>query len=312
MKKSRIIVPALAMIAFSTAASIAGSVAWFTASRQVTVAAGTYAVVKTTTNLECTVSSGVGTVATPSTKTISLDGNKLTDGSFNHKNGTIFAPNDAGDAIDSSKTVTLTDENLTTKLERASLDSGKKVYTAVTFGLSFTVAFGAQSGDYGLYLNANASSFVREDAATEGTSDKTAKGFRMAFYPAEAPTGSTVYKTVYAGLEDAEHCKYVNGNDNINGTAYLDTDYELVDSEYDEALPIEAGLTGAPSRAAATAQRPDCMGIFGFAASTRVTLSYTVVAWFEGTDTEIRNRDAAADYQSVISTLVFDAVKVAA
>ena len=51
MKKTRIIAPALAIIAFSTAASIAGSVAWFTASRQVTINAGSYAVVKTNSDL---------------------------------------------------------------------------------------------------------------------------------------------------------------------------------------------------------------------------------------------------------------------
>lgn len=310
MKKSKIIVPALAMIAFSTAASIAGSVAWFTASRQVTVSAGTYAVVKTTTNLECHVASGVGTTATDgeSNKTISLNGNKLTDGSFNHKTGNIYTPNDAGTAIGKETAVTAND--LSTELERATITGGK-VYTAVTWGLTFTVSFGAQSGDYGLYLNAASSSFVREDEATPGTTDKTAKGFRIAFYPSTAPSGSTVYKTVYAGLQTAAKCKYVANDENFTGTAYVANDYELVDSEFDDDLPIEAGLTGAPTRAAATEQRADCLGIFGFSASARVTLSYTAVAWFEGTDEEIKNRDAAADYQSVIASLTFDAIKVA-
>ena len=44
MKKSKIIVPALALIAFSTAASITGTVAWFTASRSATMSLGTYTV----------------------------------------------------------------------------------------------------------------------------------------------------------------------------------------------------------------------------------------------------------------------------
>ena len=63
MKKTRILIPAMAMIAFSTAASIAGSVAWFTANRQTSVNAGTYAVVKTTANLECEVTGVLGTTA---------------------------------------------------------------------------------------------------------------------------------------------------------------------------------------------------------------------------------------------------------
>ena len=60
MKKSRIIIPALAMIAFSVAASIAGTVAWFTASRTAQINAGTYAVVKTSAELKCVLSNGVG------------------------------------------------------------------------------------------------------------------------------------------------------------------------------------------------------------------------------------------------------------
>ena len=51
MKKSRIVIPALAMIAFSMAASITGAVAWFTATRTATVTSGAYAVVKTSSNL---------------------------------------------------------------------------------------------------------------------------------------------------------------------------------------------------------------------------------------------------------------------
>ena len=41
-----------------------------------------------------------------------------------------------------------------------------------------------------------------------------------------------------------------------------------------------------------------------------VTLNYTVVAWFEGTDPEIINRTLEAEYQAVTAYLVFDAVKL--
>ena len=50
MKKSRIIVPALALIALSTVASITGTVAWFTASRSVQINAGNFAITKTSAN----------------------------------------------------------------------------------------------------------------------------------------------------------------------------------------------------------------------------------------------------------------------
>ena len=103
MKKSRIIVPGMAVIAFSTAAAIAGSVAWFTASRTVTISAGSYAVVKTTTNLEVELFDGVGTTVTNSDDNYSVTfGGKLTDASFNHLQGNIFRPDGTGKAIDST------------------------------------------------------------------------------------------------------------------------------------------------------------------------------------------------------------------
>ena len=54
MKKSKVIIPALALMAFSVAASITGTVAWFTANRVATVTAGSFAVVNTTTDLSVT------------------------------------------------------------------------------------------------------------------------------------------------------------------------------------------------------------------------------------------------------------------
>ena len=44
MKKSRIIVPALAMLTLSVAASVTGTVAWFSASRTKTLTANNLAV----------------------------------------------------------------------------------------------------------------------------------------------------------------------------------------------------------------------------------------------------------------------------
>ena len=154
MKKSRIIVPAMAMIAFTSLASIAGSVAWFTASRQVTIAAGSYAVVKTTSNLECALSNGVGTTTDSPTKTVTFGG-KLTDGSFNHSTAKIYTPNDEGTGLAAApkNEIGLNDAELATKLVRATTSDSKTVYTAVTWKVAFTVNFGATAGDYGLFLN---------------------------------------------------------------------------------------------------------------------------------------------------------------
>ena len=308
MKKSRVIIPALAMIAFSVAASIAGTVAWFTASRTAQISAGTYAVVKTSADLECVVANGVGTTVDNTTKTVDLSGNKLTDGSFNHSTKNVYTPDSTGKTFAPSpkNEISLSSENLATLLERGET-GGKKIYTAVTFDLTFTVSFGSIDADVGLFLDnsaANKTSFKVSDDAPA----KTATGFRMAFVQKTAPsTGSVINPVVLADLQAASGCKYIAGltDTTLSGTSYGASD-RLIDSSYSEALPTES-----TARDTALA-RPDCLGMFKYQEGTRVSLAYTVVAWFEGTDINVVNRQAAEEYQAVIAQLNFEAINLKA
>ena len=310
MKKSRIIVPAMAMIAFSTAASIAGSVAWFTASRSATINAGTYAVVKTNADLAVTLSNGVGTTVTngttetPSLRSVSLGQNVLTDGSFNHNDGNIFAPDADGKELDTTRTVNVSALGTPAgveKLVRQTISEDKKIYTAVTWGIAFDCSFPTGTGDYGLYLDTTASSFVVTPAATA----VTATGFRVGFYPAAAPEGSTANARVYADLQASANCKYISADSDthLTGTTYSSSELIASDSEAG-ALP-----DGTTARADAIA-RNDCLGIFKYSNLGTVRLSYTVVCWFEGTDPNIKNQPTSDLYQSVIATLQFEAVKL--
>ncbi|MCR5185190.1 MAG: hypothetical protein K6C32_03835 [Bacilli bacterium] len=293
MKKSRIIVPALAMIAFSTAASIAGSVAWFTANRTINFDAGTYAVVKTTANLECTVSSGVATTVNESTNAVTFNG-KLTDGSFDHLDGMIYAPTGDGTAI-ASTGVAVASASTSNLLRGQTSDSTPvSIYTAATFELSFKVKFGAAAGNYGLYLD-NTASHTNFSVSGSGEAS-TAKGFRMGFY------GST-RKTVLADLQTAANCKYVDDTSDYDGTAYVPaTNYDLMDSSFNNALPTSE------STYAQCTQRSDYLGTFTYVANGEATLTFTVVCWYEGTDPEID--DDATVFQSVGASLHFAAVKI--
>lgn len=320
MKKTRILIPALAMIAFSTAASVVGSVAWFTANRTASVNAGTYAVVKTSANLAVAVNPGLAT--TVSDKVVSLGDNKLTDGSFNHKNGNIYQPNDDGTAIATTNgEVAYNDSQIASKLERGTLPSPStgKVYTAATFNLVFTVSFGSASGDYGLFLDNTAGKTAF--TVSGGAEAKTAQGFRMGFYP--SGTGEHGRATVLADLQDStekwDHdgdgektsptpevnaIRYVASTSNFEGTDYAAADYDLIDENYNTAIPTT------PITKEAAGARADYLGYFAFSANSDVTLTLTVVCWFEGTDPEIVNRAASTDYQSVEAQLNFEAVKL--
>lgn len=331
MKKTKVLIPALALIAFSTVASIAGSVAWFTASRQVTVNAGTYTVVKTSANLECEATAGIGTSASvvSNIQTISLGSNVLTDGSFDHKTGTIYQPNEGGTAIDTTARegegkirgeIPLS-EATAALLERGDV-AGGKVYSAVTFHLEFTVEFGGASGDYGLFLD----TFNSADPAHAGSNFEvtgtpyTAKGFRMAFFPTDT-VNEHGRATVFADLEDngtwdhdgdgsgegttpqVNKIRYVAGRSDFDGTDYESTDYDLIHAGYNVAVPT------APVAKTACSTRPDYLGYFAYEANTEKTLNFDVVCWFEGTDPEIVNRAEEEEYQAVVATLKFEAVK---
>lgn len=302
MKKSKIIIPALAMIAFSVAASITGTVAWFTATRTATINAGTYAVVKTTSDLSVTLSNGIGTTASSNTVTVA---GELTDGSFDHTAGNIYTPNEEGKAIKSE--IALASANATNMKRGTDPSNSKTIYTVCTFGIAFKMTWSGSSNDVGLYLDATKSVF-----ATEGTS--TAKGFRMAFYPASGQT--TTAAKVFADLQTSANCKYINDDEadiatgpSYGGVAYASAD--LIHSGYSDALPASPATTDKNSR-------PDCLGYFAYSSATipqgqsakELTLNFTAVCWYEGTDPNITSN--ATNFESVVATLYFEAKDIIA
>ena len=336
MKKSKIIIPALAIIAFSTAASIAGSVAWFTASRTASIDAGTYAVVKTNADLAYDLTQGAGTIVEVGSngEAISLDGNKLTDGSVNHATKRAFAPNANGtgySTVAGKNNVDLTAAKaaLEPNLERGSFTVGsgegaqtKKIYTAATWEVKFTVSFGGVPGDVGLFLNCHDSSFTSSSTSTDSSAttwdDFTALGFRLAFMP-KAAYASNAEAKVVAPLQLAAKCAYVNDSTTLTfpknyteGAKYAQTtatEHELIDSTYMTAQKTASTLPadGEATRAQAEA-RNDYLGTFVYSSGAQVDLEYICVVWFEGTDENIVNQDIVKKYQSVAATLVFDAI----
>ena len=86
MKKSKILIPAVAVLALSVGASVTGTVAWFTSSRTATVSAGVFESKALSANLKVksTALVGMTTVDSEATdkSTITVDG-ALTHGSYN-------------------------------------------------------------------------------------------------------------------------------------------------------------------------------------------------------------------------------------
>lgn len=320
MKKTRIIIPALAMIAFSVAASITGTVAWFTANRTAQIDAGSYAVVKTSNDLTCSVGQGVGTTAanSGSTHTITVGG-KLTDGSFDHAgtNKYIIAPDGSGTKVGKRTALSVTDvkANGETELLRGETSDSTpiSIYTAITWDLTFTIQFGAATGDIGLFMNLATTTYTPSSETIGATNQDTAKGFRMAFIPQGATSNDGVAHVV-AGLQTSSNCHYIGGEPAVgsllSGSVTNYSGLTLIDSSNFSA---SATLAESYTQSAASGM-VNYFGKFAFAANSSVELSYRVVCWFEGTDPNIVNGDTdnVTIFRDVTSHLEFSAINLTA
>ena len=172
-KKSKIVVPALALILLSTAASISGSVAWFTAARTATVKAGEFAVIRTGDDLDVEFAAVAGVqVHVPNTSdgipedTIQVKGNyNLTDASFDHTkvDGTgpyVVKPNVPRTDVLGTTGI---DDTLIDNFETA-LSRGTNVYSAAIWTMTFSIEFSdSATDDVGLFLDlSSADTYMHE------------------------------------------------------------------------------------------------------------------------------------------------------
>lgn len=86
MKKSKIIIPAAAILALSVGASVTGTVAWFTASRTATISATNLAAINTAGDLSVSLEAVNGTTTSGNTVTLSY----LRDVSYDDKTDNAF------------------------------------------------------------------------------------------------------------------------------------------------------------------------------------------------------------------------------
>ena len=334
MKKSKIIVPALGLLLLSTAASVSGSVAWFTANRVFDTNVGNFAVVNTKDNLACKLGAGLGTAYDEGNNSVKVDSSdktneettaatryKLTDSSFDHTTPTIIAPNNTGDKV--GKKVALDsatfDDNATTGLLR---EAG--IYSAFTWTMDFTLSFGEVNRTVGLFFDTNSTNGSKVTLAANGAAvTDTGKGFRLAFIPydlvsseltalgANHSNGAGV-KKVWApnqsGQTDAvDNVRYVSQSLAVDaalaGTSYS-VDADLIDGSENIGLPTDGA-----NEAVASAE--NYFGTFTFVSGGTVHLRYKVVAWYEGTDPTITN-DADTVYEDVKAYLKFGAANLKA
>ncbi len=289
-KKSKIIVPALALITATTVASVTGTVAWFTASRAVTVSATTFETKTEGSNLTVTTSpnANAGTKAIAGTTTadaaIEVDGT-LTHGSYNakvittsDKGGSLYSPNINDDGSIASFNDLGTESNHGTGSTGGTESSQNKwkVKTStgnIWYGVSWTMTF-SQSADPQGYTNAllfdPSSSTATENNKATGISEdnSTIKGLRIALM-----TGT---KCIVVSRNSSDQGAHINGT--------------VVKTNEATSWGNQAKLTFfSPSTKVAKQQDlattvSTCDYYLGDINGTS-GLSVTAVAWFEGQDT---------------------------
>ena len=283
MKKSKIIIPALGMLILSTAASVTGTVAWFTTVSSANASITSFAVRKLGGDLSYTVAAGTGTekVEPDNPKSsIQLAGTNpaLCDASYNHATGYVWKANS------NATSFTRIDDEADWDVA----GTGQVTYYAVSWTYTFTYAFGGDTTAMNLYFDSAASSVTVMSSVAGTNSYQTYKGFRIAFVNTAASR-----KVVWAKNQANAECNYVvAANDqtgaysNVNSTSVAG---DLIDS---------SNMTAIAENSTGTIARADYLGQF---TSGSNTVTIKCVAWFDGTDENVQNGSRMDTVQAALT-----------
>ena len=310
LKKSLLIVPAMATLLLAAAGSVGGTVAWFSATTTFQTNVSTFKVVRLDGNLSCQMLAGVGTkqngengIAVGST-TANTEV-ELTHASFNHNDGTVYVQTatntyaakstiaaNNGTASDGIQAGTYTDVVESTTINHI-------VYYAVTWQMNFTYTLPSSTATSGTATNLYFDLATSVMTATQGTGEQskhTNKGFRIAFYPntntSITTNGNKTNKRVWADLQEKANCSYVSGTSttaNYSGEG----DVTLLDSANTHTIPVGT---------AAAVTEDICLGGFRSFTAGASKIGFTCVAWFEGTDENVIDESTL---DTVATTLAF-------
>lgn len=299
MKKTKIIVPALGLLLLSTAASISGTVAWFTAQRTFSHVTDQFEVKKLDGALACTVTAGVGTYVATSTTTVlakeSAEGDvtSLTDASFDHgTTPTLYTDNE--DNTDEATGIANpgADGNAYKAVDTlANAESTHSkwlatghIYYAFTWNLEFSYTFGSDTSSVNVFFNpTTAASFLTRTQVTAGTGESTT-AFRIAFI------ASSGEKCVWAPNSTCNY--YTTGVDTRSEYAASGI---LMNSTYCAGATLVASGTANATQIAKTEY-------LGTIASGGSNLTVKCIAWYEGNDPALVN---GVSMDKVAATMAF-------
>lgn len=259
MKKSRIILPAVALLTISTVAAASSTVAWFAASRDVTVTGNTVTVVNPESALNVTLAPLTGTTETTKEQTLNLP-LYMRDGSVNIDNN--------GQAY---KQDIVTKEYVAADYTTENDSQGNPIYRAASWKMTFKMV--ADSADnYAVFFNTkDLTTKITATIDEENTNEKIKESFRIAFVAGNvksvlAPFAETDNELTYVKAAGAENAESALGKYN---TIRINNNATRQPTEIADANKV-------------TAMTPD-KGYIGTIEKGKV-LEVTCYAWFEGMD----------------------------
>lgn len=277
MKKSKIIVPALGVLLLSTAASISGTVAWFTASRTLATNVGEFGVGSIDGELTAEVGAGFGTKVGSASNIIEFavgsTPSVLTDASYDSSAKLVYTDNalvtesETGGVgfNESSFHLVGTDGTRTAANLKAGTKNSKDYYYAVTWTIALKYTGAATSENVHMLFDSAASS-VTIDSSSTGTAKhlEVGNGVRFNFE-------ATNSKVNYAPKRNASGVKNVASASSVEATEQL--------------IAMDSSITKLPDNktAAIAATHKEYIGTV----APEATLTVTVTCWLEGTDADV-------------------------
>lgn len=302
MKKSKLIVPAaLAVMLLSTAASVTGTVAWFTSNKAVNTTLSSFTASSVGGNLTLTMTSAIGTengaTYTDDGLIVVKSGVKLTDGSYDASDGTLYRtpykatePATAGDNFVAIASNAASDKTQSGDGTYTRTVGATTYYFAVTWEMQFDYKFQGDTSNVNLYFNLDETETVSnatkkksridsvQAVAAEGShTEQTYKGFRIAFV---GKTGSTA-KTIWAPEQTSTNVKRISSVTTALAGVAQDSGVKVLASD------TTPGVLSTADTGANTAN--NYLGTFVGSGTPVTRLVFTCTAWFEGTDPNVIN-----------------------
>lgn len=291
MKKSKIILPAVALLTISTVAAASSTVAWFTANRTVDVNLSQVAIYNPESDLNVTLvkddNAGTFVDNTKNAQIVTLP-SYMRDGSVDAANKKVY-----------KKDVVTSEYSLVNgySTDTATIAGESKViYRATHWTMNFSMV-GASTNDYGVLLDMGKTKCTIVNNEDNG---KVSQAFRIAFVSEDAVT-------VLAPFSTATSLTYVKDTDGSikNDGAYTS---EIVSSSLKDKAIKTSEVTATTDFNAANGY----VGTIDKSADGTVqTLSVECYAWFEGEDPNCKVPEGGLNTK-ITSLLSFYAVRVVA